>query len=108
MPSCNFSRRRCRSGCPNWRRIRMNARAGFAIDPFSSMNIPDQVLAGLHNRLGAIEQATDTQQIYLATEKAESFVEALEVVNALRQADIFRIYQVIEAVAQARTMALML
>ncbi|WP_339475295.1 hypothetical protein [Pseudomonas sp. RL_5y_Pfl2_69] len=72
------------------------------------MNIPDQVLAGLHNRLGAIEQATDTQQIYLATEKAESFVEALEVVNALRQADIFRIYQVIEAVAQARTMALML
>lgn len=86
----------------------MNARAGFAIDPFSSMNIPDQVLAGLHNRLGAIEQATDTQQIYLATEKAESFVEALEVVNALRQADIFRIHQVIEAVAQARTMALML
>ena len=86
----------------------MNARAGFDIDPFSSMNIPDQVLAGLHNRLGAIEQATDTQQIYLATEKAESFVEALEVVNALRQADIFRIYQVIEAVAQARTMALML
>lgn len=86
----------------------MNARAGFAIDPFSSMNIPDQVLAGLHNRLGAIVQATDTQQIYLATEKAESFVEALEVVNALRQADIFRIYQVIEAVAQARTMALML
>jgi len=108
LPSCNFSGRRCRSGCPNWRRIRMNARAGFAIDPFSSMNIPDQVLAGLHNRLGAIEQATDTQQIYLATEKAESFVEALEVVNALRQADIFRIYQVIEAVAQARTMALML
>ena len=86
----------------------MNARAGFAIDPFSSMNIPDQVLAGLHNRLGAIEQATDTQQIYLATEKAESFVEALEALNALSQVDIFRIYQVIDAVAQARTMVLML
>lgn len=86
----------------------MNARSGFAIDPFSSMNMPDQVLAGLHKRLDAIEQATDTQHIYLATEKAEGFVEALEAVNALRQADIFRIYQVIEAVAQARTMALML
>jgi len=86
----------------------MSARSGYAIDPLSGMTIPSQVLAALHDRLIAIEQASDTQQVYLATEKAESFVEALEAVNALSQADIFRIHQVIDTVAQARTMVLML
>ena len=78
------------------------------MDPFSSIVIPDQVLAALRGRLSAIEQASDTQQVSLATEKAESFVEALEALNALSQVDIFRIYKVIDAVAQARTMVLML
>ncbi|KOX62494.1 hypothetical protein AA303_24210 [Pseudomonas psychrophila] len=86
----------------------MSARSGYAIDPLSGMTIPNQVLAALHDRLIAIEQASDTQQVYLATEKAESFVEALEAVNALSQADIFRIHQVIDTVAQARTMVLLL
>lgn len=86
----------------------MSARSGYVIDPFSSMAIPDQVLVGLHGRLSAIEKASDTQQVSLATEKAEIFVEALEALNALNQTDILSIYQVIYAVAQARTMVLIL
>lgn len=86
----------------------MSVFSGCARDPFSTIAIPDQVLAALRDRLSTIEQASDTQQVSLATEKAEIFVEALETLNALSQADIFAIYQVIEAVAQARTMVLIL
>ncbi|MDY7580644.1 MULTISPECIES: hypothetical protein [Pseudomonas] len=86
----------------------MSAHSDYSIDPFSSMAIPAQVLAALRGRLSAIEQASDTQQVYLAAEKAESFVEALEALNVLSPANIFSIYQVIDAVAQARTMMLIL
>ena len=55
----------------------MNVRYGN--DPFTAIKMPPEVLENLRLRLTTIELSADTLQVHLASERAQGFVEALEV-----------------------------
>ena len=77
-------------------------------DPFGTICTQPEVLAILHRRLTAIEQGADTLQVHLASERAQGFVEALEVLKVVTPAEIESLYLIVEGAAQTRVQALLL
>ena len=84
----------------------MNVRDGN--DPFTSIKISPEVLESLSRRLTAIERSDDTLQVHLASERAQGFVEALEVLKVLKPAEIESLYLIMDDASQARVQALLL
>ena len=80
----------------------------YGNDPFAAISTLPEVLATLRRRLTAIEQGTDTLQVHLASERAQGFVEALEVLKVLKPAEIESLYLMMDDAAQARVTALLL
>ncbi len=83
-------------------------KVGYGNDPFAAISTLPEVLATLRRRLTAIEQGTDTLQVHLASERAQGFVEALEVLKVLKPAEIESLYLMMDDAAQARVTALLL
>lgn len=77
-------------------------------DPFVGMNLKHEIRVGLSLRMQAIEQAHSTTKVHLTTERAEGFIDGLESARVLNTEQIFKIRQIIESTAQARTMVLIL
>ncbi len=80
----------------------------YGNDPFAAISTSPEVLATLRLHLRTIEQSADTLQVHLASERAQGFVEALEVLKVLKPADIESLYLIIDDAAQARVTALLL
>ena len=59
---------------------------------FASISTPAEVLAILRSRITAIEHAADTLQVHLASERAQGFVEALDVLKELKSGEIESLY----------------
>ena len=53
----------------------------YGNDPFAAISTSPEVLATLRLHLRTIEQSADTLQVHLASERAQGFVEALEVLR---------------------------
>ena len=83
-------------------------KVGYGNDPFAAISTLPEVLATMRRRLTAIEQGTDTLQVHLASERAQGFVEALEVLKVLKPAEIESLYLMMDDAAQARVTALLL
>ena len=83
-------------------------KVGYGNDPFAAISTLPEVLATLRRRLTAIEQGTDTLQVHLASERAQGFVEALEVLKVLKPAEIESLYLIMDEASQARVTALLL
>ena len=83
-------------------------KVGYGNDPFAAISTLPEVLATLRRRLTAIEQGTDTLQVHLASERAQGFVEALEVLKVLKPAEIESLYLIMDDASQARVQALLL
>ena len=77
-------------------------------DPFSAISTLPEVLDTLRRRLTAIERSSDTLQVHLASERAQGFVEALEVLKVLKPGEIESLYLIMDDAAQARVTALLL
>ena len=84
----------------------MNVRYGN--DPFTAIKMPPEVLENLRLRLTTIELSADTLQVHLASERAQGFVEALEVLKVLKVGEIESLYLILDDAAQARVTALLL
>ena len=84
----------------------MNVRYGN--DPFTAIKMPPEVLEHLRLRLTTIELSADTLQVHLASERAQGFVEALEVLKVLKPAEIESLYLIMDDASQARVQALLL
>lgn len=78
----------------------------YGNDPFAAISTSPEVLATLHLR--TIEQSADTLQVHLASERAQGFVEALEVLKVLKPAELESLYLIMDDAAQARVTALLL
>ena len=87
----------------------MTSRDGnYRNDPFSAISTLPEVLDTLRRRLTVIERSSDTLQVYLASERAQGFVEALEVLKVLKSGEIESLYLIMDDAAQARVTALLL
>lgn len=86
----------------------MSGRYGNGCDPLADISTLPEVLATLRRRLTAIEQGADTLHVHLASERAQGFVEALEVLKVLKPGEIESLYLLVENTAQARVQALLL
>ena len=80
----------------------------YGNDPFAAISTSPEVLATLRLHLRTIEQSADTLQVHLASERAQGFVEALEVLKVLKPAELESLYLLFENAAQARVTALLL
>ena len=80
----------------------------YGNDPFAAISTSPEVLATLRLHLRTIEQSADTLQVHLASERAQGFVEALEVLKVLKPAELESLYLIFENTAQARVTALLL
>ena len=80
----------------------------YGNDPFAAISTSPEVLATLRLHLRTIEQSADTLQVHLASERAQGFVEALEVLKVLKPAELESLYLLLENTAQARVTALLL
>lgn len=80
----------------------------YGNDPFAAISTSPQVLATLRLHLRTIEQSADTLQVHLASERAQGFVEALEVLKVLKPAELESLYLIMDDAAQARVTALLL
>ena len=85
----------------------MSGRYGNGSDPLAAISTSPEVLATLRRRMAAIETGADTLQVHLASERAQGFVEALEVLKVLKPGEI-SLYLLFENTAQARVTALLL
>jgi hypothetical protein len=86
----------------------MSGRYAKESDLFASISTSPEVLATLRLHLRTIEQSADTLQVHLASERAQGFVEALEVLKVLKPAELESLYLLFENTAQARVTALLL
>lgn len=86
----------------------MSDRYGNEHDPLADISTLPEVLATLRRRLTAIEQAADTLLVHLASERAQGFVEALEILKVVKPGEIESLYLLFENTAQARVQALLL
>jgi len=86
----------------------MSGRYGNGSDPLAAISTSPEVLATLRSRMTAIEHAADTLQVHLASERAQGFIEALEVLKVLKPAEIESLYLIMDDAAQARVTALLL
>lgn len=86
----------------------MSGHHGNEHDPFTAIKMPHEVLEILSRRLTAIERSADTLQLQLASERAQGFVEALEVLKVLNPGEIESLYLILDDAAQARVTALLL
>ncbi|WP_194286333.1 hypothetical protein, partial [Pseudomonas helleri] len=80
----------------------------YGNDPFAAISTSPEVLATLRLHLRTIEQSADTLQVHLASERAQGFVEALEVLKVLKPAELESLYLIMDDAAQARVTALLL
>ena len=80
----------------------------YGNDPFAAISTSPEVLATLRLHLRTIEQSADTLQVHLASERAQAFVEALEVLKVLKPAELESLYLIMDDAAQARVTALLL
>ena len=80
----------------------------YGNDPFAAISTSPEVLATLRLHLRTIEQSADTLQVHLASERAQGFIEALEVLKVLKPAEIESLYLMMDDAAQARVTALLL
>ncbi|MQT98616.1 hypothetical protein, partial [Pseudomonas helleri] len=79
----------------------------YGNDPFAAISTSPEVLATLRLHLRTIEQSADTLQVHLASERAQGFVEALEVLKVLKPAELESLYLIMDDAAQARVTALL-
>lgn len=86
----------------------MSSRYGNACDPLADISTLPEVLDTLRRRLTSIERSSDTLQVHLASERAQGFVEALEVLKVLKPAEIESLYLLFENTAQVRVQAMLL
>ncbi|MBK3485749.1 hypothetical protein [Pseudomonas fluorescens] len=86
----------------------MSGRYGNGSDPLAAISTSPEVLATLRLHLRTIEQSADTLQVHLASERAQGFVEALEVLKVLKPAELESLYLIMDDAAQARVTALLL
>ena len=86
----------------------MSGRYGNGSDPLAAISTSPEVLATLRRRMTAIEHATDTLQVHLASERAQGFVEALEVLKVLKPEEIESLHLIMDDASQARVTALLL
>ena len=86
----------------------MSGRYGNGSDPLAAISTSPEVLATLRRRMTAIELAADTLQVHLASERAQGFVEALEVLKVFKPGEIESLYLIMDDAAQARVTALLL
>lgn len=86
----------------------MSGRDDSERDPLADISTLPEVLDALRRRLTAIESSSDTLQVHLASERAQGFVEALEVLKVVRPAEIESLYLLVEKTAQARITELLL
>ena len=86
----------------------MSGRYGNGSDPLAAISTSPEVLATLRRRMTAIELAADTLQVHLASERAQGFVEALEVLKVFKPGEIESLYLIIDDAAQARVTGLLL
>lgn len=86
----------------------MSGRYGNGSDPLAAISTSPEVLATVHRRMTAIEHAADALQVHLASERAQGFVEALEVLKVLKPAEIESLYLIMDDAVQARITALVL
>ena len=84
----------------------MNVRYGN--DPFAAIKMPPEVLENLRRRLTAIERSSDTLQVHLASERAQGFVEALDILKVLKPAELESLYLIFDEASQVRVKALLL
>lgn len=84
----------------------MSGHYGNEHDPFAAIKMPREVLEILSRRLTAIERSADT--LHLASERAQGFVEALEVLKVLKPGEIESLYLILDDAAQARVTTLLL
>ena len=68
----------------------------YGNDPFAAISTSPEVLATLRLHLRTIEQSADTLQVHLASERAQGFVEALEVLKVLKPAELESLYLLFE------------
>ena len=85
----------------------MSGRYANESDLFASISTSPEVLATLRRRITAIEYAADTLQVHLASERAQGFVEGLEVLKVLKPAEIESLYLIMDDASQARVKALL-
>ena len=86
----------------------MSGRYGNGSDPLAAISTSPEVLATLRLHLRTIEQSADTLQVHLASERAQGFVEALEVLKVLKPAELESLYLIMDDASQARVTALLL
>ena len=86
----------------------MSGRYGNGSDPLAAISTSPEVLATLRLHLRTIEQSADTLQVHLASERAQGFVEALEVLKVFKPGEIESLYLIMDDAAQARVTALLL
>ena len=77
-------------------------------DPFAAISTLPEVLDTLRRRLTSIERSSDTLQVHLASERAQGFVEALDVLKVLKPAELESLYLIFDEASQVRVKALLL
>ena len=80
----------------------------YGNDPFAAISTSPEVLATLRLHLRTIEQSADTLQVHLASERAQGFVEALDILKVLKPAELESLYLIFDEASQVRVKALLL
>ncbi|WP_278940669.1 hypothetical protein [Pseudomonas helleri] len=77
-------------------------------DPLHEVILTYRIRKDLTQKIQEIKSSNSTSGIHLSTERAEGFIDGLESAHALDPEQIFKVRQIIESTAQARTMILIL
>lgn len=77
-------------------------------DPLQEFSLTYRIRNDLNQKIREIKASNSTSGINLATERAEGFIDGLESARILKPEQIFKVRQIIESAAQARTMILIL
>ncbi|MGP5481157.1 hypothetical protein [Pseudomonas helleri] len=77
-------------------------------DPLQEFSLTYRIRNDLNQKIRDIKSSNSTSEINLTTERAEGFIDGLESARILKPEQTFKIRQIIESAAQARTMVLIL
>ena len=77
-------------------------------DPLQEFSLTYRIRNDLNQKIRDIKSSNSTSEINLTTERAEGFIDGLESARILKPQQTFKIRQIIESAAQARTMVLIL
>lgn len=77
-------------------------------DPLQELSLTYRIRNDLNQKIRDIKSSNSTSEINLTTERAEGFIDGLESARILKPEQTFKVRQIIESAAQARTMVLIL